>query len=209
MAARASRSSTSSFTAPVTASSSPTSWESNRGQSMPGVSSSSSVRSTLIHCRPRVTPGRSETAAALRPAALFINVDLPTLGIPSTMARSCRVPWPLASLAAIFSASRPLTAAGKSLTPLPERASVSSTGRPLSRKYARHSAVAAGSAWSTRFIITSLGLPPARRSMSGLRLAAGMRASISSHTASTSLTFSSIILPALVICPGNQCMSIF
>ena len=129
--------------------------------------------------------------------------------MPSTIAITGRVPCPFASQAAILSLSSALTAAGKSFTPLPERASVSSTARPCARNHARHCAVAEGSAWSTRFITTSRGLPAESRSMSGLRLAAGMRASMISQTASTMDTFCSIMRPALVMCPGNQCMSIF
>lgn len=90
-------STTSSRMAPVKAKRTPTLLSSNFGHRMPGVSRSSSVLSTGTHCFVRVTPGRSSALALLRPETLLINVDLPTFGMPSTITRSTRPIWPLAS----------------------------------------------------------------------------------------------------------------
>ena len=199
LAPRVSLSSTSALMALVRASSSPTSWLSNFGQRMPGVSSSSSPESMLIHCLPRVTPGLSPAMAALRPATLLMKVDLPTFGMPRIITRSARPTWPFASYSRSFSASRRRTAGANSFTPLPLFASVSRIARPRLSKWRRQRAVTAGSARSVRLRITSRGLPAARRSISGLRLAFGMRASRISHTASTIFRFSSIIRWALVM----------
>ena len=88
--ARVSTSMISSFTAPVKARWRPVCTSSNLGHKMPGVSSSSSPRSTVTHCLTRVTPGRSLALADLRLATLLMKVDLPTLGMPTTMARTGR-----------------------------------------------------------------------------------------------------------------------
>ena len=192
-------SSTSALMALVMASISPTSWLSNLGQRMPGVSSRSSPRSMLIHCLPRVTPGLSPAMAAFRPATLLMKLDFPTFEMPRIITRSGRPACPLASYSRSLSASSLRTAGTKSFTPLPLFASVSRTARPCSSKTLRHAAVACGSARSVRFRITRRGLFPASLSISGLRLERGMRASRISQTASTCLIFSSIIRWALVI----------
>ena len=70
---------------------------SNLGQSIPGVSISSSVRSTGTHCWLRVTPGRSSALAVLRLATLLIKVDFPTLGIPRIITRRVRPVWPFSA----------------------------------------------------------------------------------------------------------------
>ena len=91
----------SSFTAPVKARRIPVSTSSNLGHRIPGVSSSSSPRSTVTHCFPRVTPGRSLALADFFRATLLIKVDLPTLGTPTTMARTGRPTRPFSCQRAI------------------------------------------------------------------------------------------------------------
>ena len=62
---------------------------------MPGVSRSSRFLFSRIHCFPRVTPGLFPVLALAFPAKEFMKVDLPTLGIPTTMARSGLPTMPL------------------------------------------------------------------------------------------------------------------
>ena len=78
---------TSSRIDPNNASFKPICWSSNLGHNTPGVSKSSRSLSNLIHCRLFVTPGLSAVLAAFLLAKVLIIVDLPTLGIPHTMAR--------------------------------------------------------------------------------------------------------------------------
>ena len=136
----------SSFTAPVKARWRPVASSSNLGHRIPGVSSRSSRASTLTHCFPRVTPGRSPALADLRRATLLIKVDLPTLGTPTTMARTGRPTCPFSRQRSICSFKRPWTAAENWPTPAPLLASVSSTAYPRSRKWAPHRRFQAGSA---------------------------------------------------------------
>ena len=75
-----------SFIAPVKLNFLPTSSSSNLGQSIPGVSNSCNALPTLIHCCCLVTPGLLPVCVILRFASLFINVDLPTFGIPTIIA---------------------------------------------------------------------------------------------------------------------------
>ena len=58
---------------------------SNLPQSVPGVSRKSTP-SMLIHCFPRVTPGRSPVTAPARLHIALMTVDLPELGTPTTIA---------------------------------------------------------------------------------------------------------------------------
>ena len=200
--ARVSTSMMASRTAPVKARWRPMVSSSNLGQRMPGVSSSSSPWSTVIHCLPRVTPGRSEALADFFLATLLIKVDLPTLGMPTTMARTGRPTWPFSRHLAICSLSAPRITGENCFTPAPLWASQVSTAIPWARKCASQSLVAAGSAWSARLRTTTRGLVPTRSSMSGLRLAMGMRASMISATTSTNFRFSPIIRRVLVMWPG-------
>ena len=54
---------------------------------LPGVSRSSRLLSSRIHCFPLVTPGLLPVLVQALPAKELMKVDLPTLGIPTTMAR--------------------------------------------------------------------------------------------------------------------------
>ena len=124
----------SSLTAPVNARFSPTDWSSNFGHRMPGVSSSSKPLSTVIHCLPRVTPGRFWALADLRPATLLIKVDLPTLGTPTTMARTGRPTCPFSAHLAICSFKMLLTTGENCFTPAPVLQSVWRTDAPSLRR---------------------------------------------------------------------------
>ena len=76
---------------------------SNLGHKTPGVSSISISILVLIHCLLFVTPGLSPVFAILFLAILFINVDLPTLGIPTTITLICIFTKPLAFNLSCFS----------------------------------------------------------------------------------------------------------
>ena len=89
-AASCSKSNIWSFIEPTIARRSPVSGSSNFGQRIPGVSRSSRVLLNLIHCFPFVTPGLLPVFAHAFFAYEFINVDLPTFGIPTTIARTGR-----------------------------------------------------------------------------------------------------------------------
>ena len=60
--------------------------ESNFFHSTPGMSIRSKL-STEIHCLPRVTPGLLAALARVVPAKELMKVDLPTLGMPTTITR--------------------------------------------------------------------------------------------------------------------------
>ena len=132
--ARVSTSMMASRTAPVKARCRPIVSSSNLGHRIPGVSSSSRPWSTVIHCLPRVTPGRSPALADFFLATLLMKVDLPTLGMPTTMARTGRPTWPFSFHRAICSFSAPRMTGENCFTPAPLRASHSSTEMPLLRK---------------------------------------------------------------------------
>ena len=70
---------------------------SNLGQSIHGVSSNSISLPTLIQFRFLVTPGLFPTLVTFLFTNLFIKVDLPTLGIPTTKARVLLLANPLLS----------------------------------------------------------------------------------------------------------------
>lgn len=81
------------------------------GGSSPGLSRSSSSLSTRTHLRLRVTPGLGALLHVLRPRKRLIRADLPTLGKPTTAARTargCRLRAVRRALIAVlsFSASR-------------------------------------------------------------------------------------------------------
>ena len=196
-------------TAPVKARCNPMVSSSNLGHKIPGVSSSSSPWSTVIHCFPRVTPGRSPALADFFLATLLIKVDLPTLGMPTTMARTGRPTWPFSFHLAICSFSAARITGENCLPPAPLRASHSKTEIPWARKYAPQTLLAAGSAWSARLRMTTRGFPPTSSSKSGFRLAMGIRASMTSATTSTYLRFSPIIRRVLVMWPGYHWMFTF
>ncbi len=94
------------------------------------------------------------------------------------------------------------------LTPRPDLASHSRTEMPRARNHSPQSLLAAGSAWSARLRTTTRGLLPTMSSMSGLRLAMGMRASMISATTSTYFMSAAIIRRVLVIWPGYHWMFI-
>ena len=196
----------SSFTAPVKARWRPVRSSSNLGHRMPGVSSRSSPWSTWTHCLPRVTPGRSPALADFRPATLLMKVDLPTLGTPTTMARTGRPTRPFSRQRAICSFRASRTVGPNCPTPLPVLASVSSTAKSFPRNQAPQARLPSGSAWSARLRTTSRGFCPQMASMSGLRLDRGMRASTSSTTMSTSFRSASICRRVLVMWPGYHWM---
>lgn len=93
----------SSLIEPINASRSPTVWSSNFGQRIPGVSKSSTFLFKRIHCFPFVTPGLFPVLAQAFPASALINVDFPTFGIPTTIARTGRFKIPRFLSLSIFS----------------------------------------------------------------------------------------------------------
>ena len=74
--------------------------ESNFFQSTPGISIRSK-RPTEIHCFPRVTPGLLAALARAVPAKELMNVDLPTLGMPTTITRMAAPSMPRLRLRSI------------------------------------------------------------------------------------------------------------
>ena len=88
---------------PMNASFSPTSWSSNFGQRMPGVSRSSTFLFSRIHCFPFVTPGLFPVLAHDFHARELIKVDFPTFGIPTTIARTGLFKIPLLRSLSVFS----------------------------------------------------------------------------------------------------------
>ena len=160
----------SSFIEPIIASFSPTSSSSNFGHNIPGVSKSSKSFFSLIHCLPFVTPGLSPVFAVVFPTLLFINVDLPTFGIPTIIALIGTNSLPLAFSLSILSFIIALAASDTLFTPVPLTASDKMTVKPLSSKYFFHTAVFTGSAKSLLFITIILRLFFASSSISGFLL---------------------------------------
>ena len=82
--------------------------ESNFFHSTPGMSIRSKL-STEIHCLPRVTPGLLAALARVVPAKELMKVDLPTLGMPTTITRMAAPTMPRlrrrASRAALISST--------------------------------------------------------------------------------------------------------
>ena len=109
----------SSLMEPMSASRSPIFWSSNFGHKMPGVSNSSRFLLSRIHCFPFVTPGLFPVLAHAFPAKELINVDLPTFGIPTTMARTGRLMMPRFLSRSIFSLQDSCTSAWMFLIPAP------------------------------------------------------------------------------------------
>ena len=101
----------SSLMAPINASFNPTVWSSNFGHKIPGVSRSSTFLFSRIHCLPFVTPGLLPVLAHAFPAKELINVDYPTYGIPTTIARTGRFMMPRFLSRSIFSLHASMTTA--------------------------------------------------------------------------------------------------
>ena len=160
--ARVSTSMMASRTAPVKARCRPIVSSSNLGHRIPGVSSSSRPWSTVIHCLPRVTPGRSPALADFFLATLLMKVDLPTLGMPTTMARTGRPTWPFSFHRAICSFSASAHDGGELLHALPRCGRPhSSTAMALAAEVGQPTACCrAGSAWSARLRMITRGLLP-------------------------------------------------
>ena len=110
----------SSLIEPIKASRMPVAWSSNLGHRIPGVSKSSSSLFSLIHCFPLVTPGLLPVLAHALPAKLLINVDLPTLGIPTTIALTGLFLMPLFRSLSIFSRHASLTVPCIAFSPAPD-----------------------------------------------------------------------------------------
>ena len=177
--------------------------ESNFFHSTPGMSIRSNP-STEIHCLPRVTPGRLAALARAVPAKELIKVDLPTLGMPTTMTRTAAPAMPRLRRRAIKAeSSRKIGCRTAAARPC-RRESIARQPAPALWKYASHWRVISGSARSALFKIYRCGLPAVMRSISGLRLESGMRASRICKTQSTLRISFSIRRSVLVICPGNH-----
>ena len=79
-------------------------WSCRRMGSTPGASSSISAPSApmLTHCRWRVTPGRWAEMHCARPSSRLMSALLPTLGKPTTAARTGRGRSPFSSRRALM-----------------------------------------------------------------------------------------------------------
>ncbi len=86
---------------------------------MPGVSKSSTLLLSLIHCFPLVTPGLLPVLVHAFPAKLLINVDFPTFGMPATMALTGLLIIPRCLSRSIFSAQAFFITLLTALTPFP------------------------------------------------------------------------------------------
>ena len=183
---------TSSFIEPIKARCSAVFLSSNFGQSMPGVSRSSTCLLSLIHCLPFVTPGLLPVFVTALPANELIKVDLPTLGIPPTMALTGRLSIPLALSLAILASAALAMASFTCFIPLPLLELSLTAIIPSSVKCLTQFSVSLSSAISALFSIITLDLPAARLSISGFLELIGMRASTSSITISISFISSFI-----------------
>ena len=190
--------------APVNASFSPTVWSSNFGQRMPGVSSRSSAAPILIHCFARVTPGLSAAFALTAPARRLMRDDLPTFGMPRIMQRAARGRPPFLTKRSVFGRASSSAFATSCFMPRPLTESMATAGMPCARKYASQRFVLAESARSDLLSAIRRGFSLMISASIGLALLAGMRASSSSMTTSTSFRFSSISRCAFFIWPGNH-----
>ena len=159
---------------------------------MPGVSSSSTLLLSLIHCFPFVTPGLFPVLAQAFPAYELINVDFPTFGMPTTIALTGLFLIPRFRSLSIFSLQASITISVMLFMPDLLLASRLTTKKPFSLKNALHSLVRSLSARSALFIRMSLYLFFPSSSMSGLRLDSGILASTSSITRSINLISSCI-----------------
>ena len=161
---------------------------------------------TVTHCLPRVTPGLSAALARVVPAKLLIKVDLPTLGMPTTITR---IRAPAMPFPARFSKSS-RSSASMALRTWPALpfcfALMATQPAPAARKYACHARVRSGSARSALFITYKRGFAAVRRCSSGLRLLKGIRASRSWSTTSTFFKFASMSRRVLAMWPGNHWM---
>lgn len=161
---------------------------------------------TVTHCLPRVTPGLSAAFARAAPAKLLINVDFPTLGMPTTITRIFAPAMPLTARRSRSSANSVSIAFFTPCTPPRFLLVTARQPSPPRRKYATQRAVTSGSARSALFSTYRWGLPAVMRAISGFRLLRGMRASKSWSTASTLRISFSIRRSVFVICPGNHWM---
>ena len=184
---------------PIIARCSPTCWFSNFGHRIPGVSRSSSCLLRRIHCFPFVTPGLFPVFAQALPAYALINVDFPTFGIPTTIARTGRFRMPRLRSRSIFSLQASCTALLIAFIPAPERELTFTTEYPFPLKYSIQASFPRSSARSDLFSRISRALFFPSSSISGLRLAAGTLASTSSIIRSMSFKSSCICLRAFVI----------
>ena len=158
----------------------------------------------LTHCFARVTPGVFCTFVRAAPARRLMSDDLPTFGMPRIMQRAARPRPPLFAYFSVFGRASSSAACVSCFMPLPLFASMATARMPCARKYASHARVSAGSARSDLFSAMRRGLPAMISASIGFALAAGMRASRSSTTTSTSFRFSSMSRCAFFIWPGNQ-----
>ena len=184
---------------PIKASLNPTFWSSNFGQRIPGVSRSSTCLFRRIHCFPLVTPGLLPVFAQAFPASALIKVDFPTLGIPTTMARTGRLRIPLFRSRSIFSLQASWITPWMDFNPPPFLEFNLTTKKPFSLKYSAQASFHLSSARSALFrrIILDLFFPSS--SISGFLLLTGILASTSSITRSINFIFSCIIRFAFVI----------
>ena len=135
-------------------------------------------------------------------------MDLPTLGIPTTMARMGRFKMPRFLSRSIFSLQASWTTAWICFKVPLFLASIFTTCMPRSVNHWAQRRFKASSARSALFSSTMRAFPAPRSSMSGLRLESGTRASTSSITRSMSFKSSFMARLAFVICPGYHCIFI-
>ena len=183
---------------------SPVRGSSNFGQSTPGMSIRSSPSDVGTHCFVSVTPGLSSTLTFLPPHNRLISDDLPTFGIPTTMARSFRPLIPRAAYRCTLSARICRITVPICPIPSPVTQSMASAFSPRARNVVTQAFVTAGSAREDLFRSVRTGFPAVSAAISGLRALSGIRASTSSNTISTCERFSRMIRRVFAICPGNH-----
>ena len=194
----------SSLIAPVNAKFKAVLSSSNLGHNTPGVSNISISKEVFIHCLLFVTPALSPVLAILFLAILFINVDLPQFGMPTTITLIINLTKPLALALSCFSFNKSKSAGFICCRPCPLKQLTSKTLTFSLDNSFTHALVTLDSDKSLLFNKITLGFPAQILSMSGFAELLGILASLISITASTSFKFSTISLFVFFICPGNQ-----
>mmetsp|Transcript_6704 Transcript_6704/g.10292 ORF Transcript_6704/g.10292 Transcript_6704/m.10292 type:complete len:303 (+) Transcript_6704:975-1883(+) len=183
-------------------------WSESLGGSTPGESRRSRSPPMRTQRRLRVTPGRGALAHALVLVRRLMSADLPTLGYPMTAVRTGRGCSPLARRLSLTSLLTSSATSFTRLTPLPLRASVSTTcSSPLFLNQATHLERSASLTISARLSTSTRSLVPIHDGMSGCVVASGMRMSRTSTMASTAFNCSRRSFSARAMCPGYHCTS--
>ncbi|KYF57546.1 hypothetical protein BE08_05360 [Sorangium cellulosum] len=177
------------------------------GQRIPGLSEMAMPLFRVTSCWLFVTAGSSPTLATLRSMSVLMIVDLPTLGMPTIMARTT-LPGPvlggarrLQSSGIRRRASDDWVAESAIASTLPPGDASPGAGCSASR-WRSHAFVTAGSARSLLLSTLTHGFWPRSSATTGFSLACGMRASSTSMMTSCDGIDSAIMRRALVMWPG-------